>query len=620
MASTQLTVRRMSRAVQIGEDRLRNFRAARIHFLKAYAGQFYDREKAKVGDEPLNMIFNAISTLVPNLVTNFPKSVVTSKYLAYRDYAETLALALDHLGREIDLRSELRRWIVDSFFAIGIMKTGIATSNDLVTFSEDEQLDPGTPYASVVDFDDFILDPKARRLEEANFAGHRVRVPRQMVLDSGLLKNDLVEKLPSAWQIQGQSGGAAKISQRAISQDRDMDLQDDIILRELWIPAAQAIVTIPAGPVVLDDYLRVEDYDGPEEGPLTYLALTQPMPDNPMPIAPVGIWYDLHVAANRMATKIMQQADRQKDILGYKPSAADDAQSIIDASDGEAVALMDPEGAKIYSFGGQQASNEAHMGQLSYWFNLATGNTDQLGGYRSDADTATQANILQGNAAIRVEDMRDLVYIGTRKIHQKLAWYLHTDPLISLPLIRTVQMPSYVTQSPDGPILVPPKKEERQVELTPEVRRGEFLDFHFGIEEKSMSRMDPAQRLQKMLLFAGKILPSAAQAAMVCKQMGTAFSFSKFVTCMAKELDIEWIDEVFYDPEFQAQLLAVQRIAPQPDNAKVTNAALGGGLGAALQNGQPANVAVTDRDADMGLGVSPETMSAAQPAEPLGTF
>ncbi len=113
---------------------------------------------------------------------------------------------------------------------------------------------------------------------------------------------------------------------------------------------------------------------------------------------------------------------------------------------------MDPDGAKIFSFGGQERSNEAHIAQLSHWFNLATGNTEQLGGYKSDANTATQANILQGNASVRIEDMRDLVYIGTRKIHEKLAWYLHTDPLIHLPLIRQVEIPGHVEETPVVPM------------------------------------------------------------------------------------------------------------------------------------------------------------------------
>jgi hypothetical protein len=306
--------------------------------------------------------------------------------------------------------------------------------------------------------------------------------------------------------------------------------------------------------------------------------------------------------------------------MGYKPSAADDAQEIVDAGDGEAIGISDPDAVKVYSFGGQQQSNEVHLQQLSYWFNLASGNTDQMGGVKSNASTATQANILQGNASIRIEDMRDIVYLGTKQIQRKLAWYLHTDPLIALPLIKRTPVPGRTIMSPAGPILVPPKMLESQVILSPDSRQGEFLDFHFEIEEKSMSRMDSAQRLQKALLFAAKVLPSAAQAAMVCRQMGIPFSFPVFVVRMAKELDLEWLDEVFYDPNFQAEMLSMVNSSPKPDNSKPSG--MGGGMAAIMQNGQPGNLPMQGimggADMRMGFGSADETASMAQPEQAFG--
>jgi hypothetical protein len=616
----EVTIRKMYQAVKLGEDRLRNFRAARLLFLRQYSGQWYDRETAVIGNEPLNMIFGAISTIVPNLVSNFPKTVVTSKFLTYRGYAELLGLGLDYLAKEVDLRTELRRWVVDSLFTVGIMKVGTATSGNLMTFSDDILIDPGRPFARVVDFDDFILDPACRRIEEAAFVGHRVRVPRQMLLDSGLYKNDLVMKLPQAGLDPAQRDTVEQLSQTETRGDEIASIQDMVDVREIWVPSAQAVVTLPAGTTIFDEYLRIADYDGPDDGMFTYLSMTPPLPNNPMPIAPVGIWYDLHVAANKMCRKIMEQADRQKDILGYRPSAADDAQEIVDAGDGEAIQLTDPEGAKVFSFGGQQRSNEGHLAQLAHWFNLASGNTEQLAGVRSDANTATQANILQGNAAVRVEDMRDIVYLATRSVMRKLAWHLHTDPLISLPLVKQKPEPAQIVIGPTGPMQIPARIVEEQVLLTPEVRQGDFLDFHFEIESKSMSRMDPAVRLEKAMLFAGKILPAAAQAAMVCQQMGVPFSFSKFVQRMAKELDIEWMDECFYDPEFQMQAQQMLQRSPQPDgNARRETGAVPGmgGLGAIMQNGGPAN-AMGEMPASGPEGASSETLAAAQPAQPFG--
>jgi hypothetical protein len=494
------------------------------------------------------------------------------------------------------------------------MKTGICTSDNLVNFSDTTQVDAGQPYALTVDFDDYILDPAARRIEEASFVGHRVRVPRQMLLDSDQYDHDQVVRLPTAGNDPFERRDTQTISQHEITPAQINDLQDYVEVREIWVPAADALVTCPGGSQTYDNYLRIEDYDGPDEGPYTYLSLTPPMPNNPMPIAPVAVWYDLHIAANKMAKKVMEQAERQKDITVYKPSAADDAQEIVDAGDGEAIGVQDVDGAKVLSFGGQQRSNESHLQQLSYWFNLCSGNTDQLGGMRSDANTATQANILQGNANVRVEDMRDIVYLRTRDVQRKLAWYLHTDPLIALPLIKRTPIPARTAIGPMGPIIIPPRVDEEQVILSPDSRQGDFLDFHFEIEQRSMSRLDPAQRVQKMLILTGKVIPALAQAAMVCQQMGVQFSFAKCLIRTAKEMDIEWMDEVFFDPEFQDQVMGLMQKSPQPDNAKPMQAqGAGGGMGAIMQNGQPGNVQTTDADTSMAAGQ--EMRADAQPAE-----
>jgi hypothetical protein len=177
-----------------------------------------------------------------------------------------------------------------------------------------------------------------------------------------------------------------------------------------------------------------------------------------------------------------------------------------------------------------------------------------------------------------------------------------------------------------GPVMVPPKKIEQQVLLSPDTRQGSFLDFHFEIEEKSMSRMDPAQRLQKALLFAAKVLPAAVQAGQLCMQMQIPFSVQAFIVRMAKELDLEWMDEVFFDPNFQAQMWKQMNSAPPPDNGKPTGGGQGaGGMGAIMQNGQPANIpmhgTMGGQDTRMSFGAGPADMNAdAQPNQSVMTL
>jgi len=612
---SEMSPKQFQEYAQNGVKRLKNFRSARLMFLRNYTGQYYDRDHGRVGTEALNLTFNAIRTLVPQIVMSNPKHNVSSRYLANAEYADLLGLALTEHDKDIRIKDVYRRVVVDAIFTLGILKTGLAESDSVYAFDEYDQVDAGEIYTEAVDFDNFVCDPRSNDhlFRDAAFLGDRICIPRRQLLDSGLYQNGLVERLPS---VDSKRDQASNLSQRSLNTGEIYDLQDEVEIIELWVPSYNAIVTIPGcDSVKFDEFLRVDDYYGPDTGPYTLLALTPPVPGNPLPVPAVGVWHDLHVLANRMAKKIIDQAERQKDIVGYRRAAADDAQEALDAGDGEAVAMDDPDALRVHSFGGQQNSNEAHLYQLQGWFNMMAANPQAVGGQNMDAESATEAQILAQNANIGLEDMKDLVYDMSAIEAAKRAWYLHTDPFIEMPLTRRVTTPPQYGQGPNGPMIVEPGRvEDEQIYLTPEARRGDFLDFHFEVEPESMARKDARTRFQEAMDFAVKILPAVMQSAQTAAMLGLPFSPKQFLLRMAKDRGIDWLDEVFYDPEFQQQMMVQMMQAPQAEGSKgqagpaqapqMPNAMAGGGRGqrsqqqagndplaALLQNGQPGQVA-----------------------------
>lgn len=588
-----------------GYERTQNFRAARLMHLRQFAGPYYDRSHGPIGTEPLNLMFNAIRSIVPNIVMTHPKFHVESRFVAYREYAKLMGMALDYDAVKKDLRTLLRACTIDALFAVGILKTGICDSGSLLSFKDwDQKIDPGAVYTARVDFDDFIIDPAATSLETAGFLGDRIRVPRAALLDSGLYDNAMIERLPTADSDHMARDRAQNLSQKEINLQEVSDFMDDVEVVELYVPSAKSIVTIPWGKTVLfDDYLRVHDHYGPATptGPYSCLQLGLPVANNPFHAAPVGIWHDLHVLANKMAKKVIDQALRQKTILGYRRTAADDAQEALDAGDGEAVAMDDPEGMQEFNFGGQQATNEAMTGQLQMWFNMMAANPQGISGQGLDAGSATEAQILQGNASVGLNDMKDMVYILAGSEGSKRAWYFHTDPLIEIPLIKRTQTP--VMTDPMTGMMMPPAMQEQQVFLTPEARRGDWLDFTFTVQPESMGRVDSAVRLRQALDFAVKVMPAAVQTAQGFAMLGIPFNVSKYILRMAEEVGITWMDEVFFDPEFQMMMAQIMMRGPQPDGSKGMLMPPGGGMlgmtgpggmGAIMQNGQPANVGATN--------------------------
>ena len=578
----------LQRSAKNGFRRLRNFRAARLLFIKAYVGQYYDQDHGVLGQEPLNLAFTAIRALIPNLVARNPKNVVGSDYLMYRSYGELIALALDYMSKKLTLPVILQRGLVDAIFTMGIFKVGLMTSKSLVYFG-DEGVDPGQLYVDTVDFDDFTFDPDTRQLKKAAFLGERIRVERDEILESGLYDNGIIEKLPSSVdRALDRERNVRNLSAGQLNRRMTDKLHDYIDLLEMWLPGPDVLVTLPYKGATHGKFAREETFNGPEEGPYTFLSLTPPVPDNPLPVQLAGVWHDLHTIGNRIAKKALDQAEAQKDILGYQSNSADDAQEIVDAKNLEAVRMDNPDGAKMYSFGGQNPQNIAMTAQILSWFDQFSGNTSMLAGTRLETNVATVANILSQGAATGITYMKDRVYAATQEIMRKCAWYLNTDPIIKLPLIQRETIPAeYDITDEEIRMISPARTQETQVFLTPEMRRGDFLDFAFEIEQDSMAPINWQLRSQQLETLAIRVIPAAAAAAQICAQMGTPFSFQRFVTRIAKMMNLDWIDEIFQSPELVAQMAMVARQGPQPQNSK------GAASMAAMQQNKGAAVAKT---------------------------
>ena len=545
----EVTPAKVQIVVKRGFERMQYYRRARAMFIREFVGQYYHGKGGLTGDEPINLIFHTIRTIVPNLVMKNPINELITDYAPQRFYGELLGLAVDKTERDIKLKETLRAWIIDAIFAMGIVKTGIAVSGETLQFG-DTRVDPGRVYTSLVDLDDFVMDPVCTKREKSTFMGDRIRTPRQLLLDTDGYDHDLILKLPRS--VYSTNRKVEDITKSNIAQMEMYTLQDFVDVIELWVPEANAVVTIsdPAQ-ITFDKYLRSKDYYGPKEGPYTFLTFTPPVPNNPLPVADVSIWYDIHRIANRMFKKLMDQAERQKDILLYNPANADEAQDILEAQDGDSVATQNPKEFNVVGFGGQNRKNEIMLQELQTWYNYISGNPDQMSGnvpsVAKGKETATRSNIQQTNAGISIEDARGILYDQTAEISRKIAWFLHTDPLIDIPL----------TKRKTGGELI-------QLQLTPEQRVGDFLKFTFRIIARSMSRLDPTIKSRRIVEFGVNLIPAIMNSAMIAVQMGVRFDPRKVLTRLAKELDItEHVDDWFDDPEFEQKMALMMAKGPQ---------------------------------------------------------
>lgn len=609
MPQDVVAAQKISEVVKEGFEFMRHYCKARAMCIRDYTAHSFRKPKGMTGEYPVNLIFMAVRVLVANLVMQGGLNKVITDIAAHKNYAELLGLALDKSQKQRKLHKVLRAGVVDMLFGFVAFKTSIAATGNLLQVGDDINVDPGQIYTDLIPLIDLSIDPTCRRFEEAGFFSHNIRVQRQKLLDDDSWDHDLVLRLPSADTHPFMNGQYTELRSDVAKQQAMLSLQDFVYVCETYVPEAQAICYTPNPyQTTFDKFLKEpQDYYGPDEGPFTFGSVTPPVPDEPLPIAPVGVWRDLNEICNRIFKKIMNQSERQKDVTLYRPAYADVADAVREAPDGECIACDDPNAINTLSIGGQNPINEKMVGELRMWFNLMSGNVEQQGGYSSPTTTgtATEFQGLQGNIALTTEDMRKQVYEMAGDISKKEAWFLHTDPLMfdtsgqsGIPLTRRVT-----------------GGKEIEVWLTPEQRMGDWAEFTFSIVKRSMNVMEPAMRARVITEFYANELPAVMNSAMIAMQMGVPFNVSRALMQLAEEKGIEDLMlEVFEDPTFQQRMQWFMQQGPK--NAGKGQAS----MGAIMQNGGLASarpIATPQQDFNQNVQ---QTAGMAQSAMKMGGF
>lgn len=570
MAGENITPQRIQLSCRRGFERLRRYRAACAFFVKEYVGSFYRSEggTGTTGDEPINLLFHTLRSFVPTLVMQNPINEITTDFVDQKEYAMLLSLALNRLGEKLKMKEKLRAWIVGAFFGMSIMKVGIAVKGEMIKWG-DLDVDLGQPYSELIDLEDFVMDPICKRWETSAFYGHRSTIPRQILLDTDGYDHDLVAALPRSMYLASTDKQLQKISQHYMGFMEMVSIQDLVDVVELYVPEAEALVTMPdPRQIMFDKWIGSQDYYGPKEGPYIPLSFTQPVPGNPFPIAPVSVIFDIHRIANRVFTKLMDQADRQKDVLLYTPASADESQDIVDSRDGDTIACTDPKGAQVYSYGGQNQKNEEMMRVLQVWYNYMSGNPDQISGnsQASNPNTATLANQIQMNAGVNMEDAKGIIYTQTAEVNRRLAWYLHYDPFINIPVPIRTTGGNY-----------------QQMVLTPEIRRGDHQDFTFKLRPRSLETQNPAVRTKNIIDFCTNIIPGAATTAATLAQIGQQFNIENYLEAVATNLGIEdVVEDMFFDQNWLQKMQIMEMLGPKGAKAAASGPV---SMAGAQQNG-----------------------------------
>lgn len=523
---------RLKSAVITSRRQLEGFRAKRLEFIRQYVGKQYTFEGAH-DKVPANMIEQFVSIYRRELVSQNPQIMVTATVNAYKRSALDMESEVNEDLREMNYEEDLENTVVDALFSVGIQKVGNAEVGQVLM--DGDHIPYGEPFIDTCDLDDMVIDMNARHLKECGFIGDRVRVPMEELKQSGRFAGH-EEKMVSVNRRYYSETGEELVEH--IDTGTDYDRYEDVEYTEYWElyrPRENDIIVylcddqgLPTGEPV-----EVRDWFGPPNptGPYHFLAFN-PVPNNPLPVSPVAIVFDLHEAANRIYRKVMRQAERQKTNTLVRVGKSGDGQALLDADDGDMIPADDPKNTQEVASGGFDQNNMAFFVHAKQLFSQYSGNLEAVGGLGQTAETLGQSEMIQQTSSLRLDDMRAQTekYVGC--VARCYAWYLFNDPLYEREITRSVAGTNITFKTL----------------VTPESRQGGFPDYKIRVEPYSMASRTPLGKLQDMLrAYQQVILPTMP----MLSELGVGFKFDRFIEVLAKLWDL---------PE----LMEVMMLAPSP--------------------------------------------------------
>ena len=519
--------------------------------MEEFLGSEYGSAEKKKKKRPVNLIAYTVRSLLPLLAFKNPEHDVVPLNSALQGEAASLKLVLDQLAQDMRLVNTSRLCLLDAFVSpFSVAKVGIRAGGDTVKI-QGRQYDMGQPYIQHIRFSDYFCDSNAKSADELMWEGHKYRVPKQIAIESGIFNPSMIEKVPSLrFQAPGVGeDGGRYVDNSAVGDEKRGEMIEMIELMDVafYDEDTTIIATLAAVEGYQQQFLRVEEYQGPEMGPYERLEF-MPIPGSSIGLAPAAAIMEQHESLVKIADKVVDQIMRAKRIPVGSRSAEDDLKAIGNAVDGEMTTVDDVGSVKDLDFGGVSPQALEGFQLLAGMGQQAAGAPDMLAGAGDDSDTATEYQGRMGQAGARVQDMGEVFQGWHDRLAKHMAFYITTDPLIQK---------GTTARLPGGEYL--------NVRYDAATRKGTYPDFMFKIVHRSMGALDPSVQ-SKRVVEGIQVLMGAAQASMATGGLVDVASVARVIS---RNPGSEGLEEVIRDPIVQQAIQARMQAAPQGQPGQV---------------------------------------------------
>jgi len=519
----ELHRQRLSRAVQSSYRGLEWLRNLVRGLVEGYAGSGYGKPGRARHEIIINLMNQTVDAYTMALVANRPRVLATSSKPERAFFAKKKTLAINKLIEEIKLENVLKRWVLDGFFGMGVVKVHMADAG-MVEMGPGFSVDPGKPWASNVGIDNFVYDLSATRWEHVQYAGDSYRIPFEDLKQPQYFADVVKDLVPDSKQ----SLDGERLDQivRGDAVDED-ELEPMIDLCDIWVPRNGTIYTFPMtrrGQFTITNKPVAEmPWEGPEHGPYHLMGFND-VPENIVPTSMAAQLRGLFNLINNIMRKEAKNAMAQKTINTYTDAGVEDAQRLQRASNNEFVKVRDVKEIGQISTGGANAVNQAFLSGLLPMYDRMAGNLTAMLGLGAQAPTASQEQMIAGKVSGKEASMQYKVLDGASKLIRDLGWMLWNDKAKVIPGRIPIQGTDITV---DGT-------------WHPDDREGSFFDYDIQLDVFSMAYQSPAQRWNTISQFVTQIYAPLAQQ---FAAQGGQLNLSKFTALGAELLNTPQLAE-----------------------------------------------------------------------------
>ena len=511
-------IAQLSKAVGYSYDTLKVFRDNRIRLMKEYVGANYS-EFGSIDKVPINLLELAMNIYLQKLVAKNPAISITTDHKKLKEISNRFEIAGNHLIKEIRLGKTLETVVSAAMFSKGIVKIGLNISKVEVGGITH---DSGQPFVDAISLDDWVEDMTASTNENGQYEGNYwyPTIDEAEELFPGETFTPVTEET-------NKHDKDHNISEGSTTQREEF--RPTVKLLDLFLKKQNLILqctTTDDDKDPIDKVLKAIKWKGPENGPYRKLGFAQ-LEGNTMPLAPAMHWLDMHELTNNLFRKLGRQATRQKTVTGVRPGGQQDGDRIINASDGDMIAMDDPRNVMDYNSGGIKQETLAFMMVVKDMFSYMAGNLDMLGGLGPQSETLGQDQLLSVSASMRVQKMQKEATEFTTDVLRDLMWYLWYDPN---PKQKDVvrKLSGFESIS----ITIP---------FNPDDREGDYLEYNLEMEPYSMQHQTPESKVQGLrTIFAEIIMPLIP----MMEQQGITLDIESFFKKLAKLTSLNELNDI----------------------------------------------------------------------------